>query len=304
MIDGESLAAFVAIAEARSFSRAADRLGVVQSVVSKRLLRLEDQLGARLVDRQRRSDIRLTRVGCIFLNEARDTLAQLAKVERLGANLARGASGPVNIGYIFSAAMSGTLTALLAELHAASDELRVHPRMMETPAQLSELEAGRLDAGLMRPRPSYPAGCRVMIVQDEPLVLCMSRDHSLAASTTVDPTSLAGERFIIPQFHEQVGLIDNLAELCRVGGFQLPPLIRTDDFVTAAALAATGQGIVLAPASLAKLGIAGLKFLELAGLDCRLSTVLVHRQDAPELARAVFEPFAQAAPNLPGGPPQ
>lgn len=63
MIDGDGLNAFVAIAETHSFSRAADRLGLVQSVVSKRLKRLEDQLGAVLVDRAIRTRSTLTRVG-------------------------------------------------------------------------------------------------------------------------------------------------------------------------------------------------------------------------------------------------
>jgi DNA-binding transcriptional LysR family regulator len=289
MLDGDCLMAFVAIAEQRSFSRAADRLGIVQSVISKRLLRLEDQLGTRLVDRQRKSDIQLTRAGRIFLDEARATLAQLFRAERLGANLARGASGPVNIGYIFSAAMNGTLTTLLASLRAVSDELALQPRLMETPAQLVELETGKLDVGLIRPRPSYPAGCRAVPVHDEPLVLCFALNHRRSADATVAPRSLAGERFILPQFHEQVGLIDDLAELCRFGGFEFPPLTRTEDFVTAAALAAAGDGIVLAPASLAKLGVAGVAFRELTDLDRRLSTVLVYRDDAPALARAVFE---------------
>ncbi|MCP3732620.1 LysR family transcriptional regulator [Sphingomonas sp. MG17] len=289
MLDGDCLAAFVAIAEARSFSRAADRLGIVQSVASKRLLRLEDQLGARLLDRRRKSDVHLTRTGRIFLDEARATLAQLAKAERLGVNLARGRSGPINIGYIFSAAMSGMLTGLLANLRTLSPELVLHPRLMETPAQLAELAAGRLDIGLVRPRPSYPPGCRAAIVHSEPLKLCVSEDHVLANSASVHPRALAGEKFVLPQFHEQVGLIDSLDEVCRAGGFELSALTRTDDFVTAAALAAAGEGVVLAPASLATLGIARLRFLNIVSLNCQISTALVYREDAPDFARAMLE---------------
>lgn len=288
MLDGDCLAAFVAIAEMRSFSRAADRLGIVQSVVSKRLLRLEDQLGAKLLDRQRKSDIRLTRTGRIFLDEARATLAQLARAERVGANLARGRSGPVNIGYIFSAAMNGTLATLLAKLRAVSPELNLQPRLMETPAQLAQLEGGGIDIGLMRPRPSYPAGCCTTTVCVDPLVLCMSSDHPLANESEVHPRTLAAERFIIPQFHEHVGLIDSLKQLSRAGGYELPSLIRTDEFVTAAALAANGDGIALAPASLAKLGMEGLAFVEIIGLDYRLSTILAVRDDAPDAVRAAL----------------
>ena len=55
MIDVEGMVAFAAIAETGSFSRAADRLGVAQSVISKRMKRLEDQLGTSLIDRRVRT---------------------------------------------------------------------------------------------------------------------------------------------------------------------------------------------------------------------------------------------------------
>lgn len=289
MLDGDGLAAFLAIAEQRSFSRAADSMGIVQSVISKRLLRLEDQLGAKLIDRSQKSDIRLTRAGEIFLPEAQATLAQMERAERFGHKLARGLSGPVNIGYIFSAAMSGALTALLAHLRAISADLQLCPRLMETPAQLAGLEAGTLDIGLMRARPSYPADCRAQTIRTEPLLLCVSTRHRLAAQASVAPDALAGERFILPQFHEKVGLIDSLEQLCAAGGFAMPPIIRTDDFVTAAALAAAQEGVVLAPASLAYLNMGGLRFLPFTGFDSPLATVLVHRQDLPHINPGWFD---------------
>lgn len=289
MIDGDSLRAFVAIAEHRSFSRAADRLGIVQSVISKRLRRLEDQLGAPLIHRAVKSDIRLTHVGQLYLNEARETLAQLAKAERIGRNLARGSTGPVNIGYIFSAAMNGTLNRLLRTLRASSGELELRPRLLETPQQMEELEAGLLDVGLMRPRPTYPAGCHAAIVHREPVLLCLSSDHPLARQPSLAPASLADERFIVPQFHEQVGLIDSLRSLAKAGGFALSDPMRTDDFVTAASLAAAGGGVVLAPASLANLKLEGLTFRTLDGFDGSLACALVWRADVPEHARRLFE---------------
>lgn len=305
MIDGDCLLAFVAIAEQRSFSRAADRLGIAQSVISKRLLRLEDQLGAALIDRRLKSDIRLTRTGRIFLREAQDTLSQLFRAERLGRNLARGTSGPINIGYIFSAAMSGSLTHLLGKCRSLSPDLQLRPQLMDTPAQLTELESGTLDLGLMRPRPSYPPDCEAITVHQEPVLLCLASTHPLAGQTSVHSRTLGGERFIVPQFHEKVGLIDSLRELSEAGGFPMPALTRTDDFVTAAALAAAREGIVLAPASLTNLKMDGLIFLPLADFDCSLATVLVYRGDLPEIMRTLFEndPAETGAPrqiDLPG----
>ncbi|MEO0031496.1 MAG: hypothetical protein RIS94_1254 [Pseudomonadota bacterium] len=286
MIDPEGLAAFVAIADTGSFSRAADMLDVAQSVVSKRLKRLEDQLDAQLVDRSVRNAIRLSPVGQIYLPEARATLAQLDKAARVGRNLARGAAGPLRIGTIFSATLDGSLGRILAAVHADLPDMAVDVRMMETPEQLAALEAGRLDVALVRPRPSYPALCHARVVQREPLMIALADAHRLAGAGPLTPAMLAGERFIIPQFHEQVGLMDNLARLAQAGGFVPGAIIRTGDFVSAACLAAVGKGVVLAPASLRHLGIGALAFCAIAGFDDRIDTMMVWRRDAPRQAMA------------------
>ncbi|MFC3422529.1 LysR family transcriptional regulator [Rhizorhabdus histidinilytica] len=220
MIDGEGLAAFIAVADLRSFSRAADRLGIAQSVVSKRLRRLEDQIGAQLIDRSVRTDIRLTRIGAAFLPEASEAFAKLTATERLGWNLGRGSSGPLQIGFVFSAAISGVLGRILSALRKELPDLRLVPRLMETPEQLAALDAGRLDIGLIRPRPSYPARCRALQAHCEDLVVCLSAEHPLSAQAALSPRQLADQRFIVPQFHEQVGLIDNIRRLAEAGGIR------------------------------------------------------------------------------------
>ena len=286
MIDGEGLAAFVAIAEQRSFSRAADTLGIAQSVASKRLRRLEDQLGTPLVDRTVRTAIRLTREGEIFLRQAIEALARLDRVERMGRSLGRGSSGPLRIGFVFSAAMNGTLGRILTAVREALPDLELAPRLMETPEQLAALDSCRLDIGLMRPRPSYPEDCRAIDVHSETLMVCLSTGHELAGAPALRPDQLAGQCFIVPQFHEQVGLIDSIRRLADVGSFPMPHIVRTDDFVTAACLASAGEGLVLAPASLAKLNLDGVRFLAVSSFAERLKIVLVHRTDAPREALA------------------
>lgn len=282
MIDPDSLGAFVAVAQQRSFSRAADVLAIAQSMVSKRLRRLEDLLETRLIDRSLRHDIRLTRTGELFFPEALETLARLEHTERTGRNLGRGAAGPIRIGFIFSAAMNGTATAIFSELRRALPELQIQPRLMGTPEQMAALKSGHLDMALIRPRPSYPDGCRATEIYSEGLVACLSIDHRLAAADQLTPKQLAGEHLIVPQFHEEVGLIDTIRTLAVSGGFELPPIIRTGDFVTAAVLASAGSGIVLAPESLVRLNIEGVVYRQIAKFPERLQTMLVHRIDAPE----------------------
>ncbi|MBU0823791.1 LysR family transcriptional regulator [Altererythrobacter marinus] len=284
MIDGKCLAAFVAISETRSFSRAADVLGIAQSVVSKRLRRLEDQLGVELIDRSAKVNIHATNVGQLFLEEARETLRQLDRAERSGRNLARDSSGPLSIGFVFSAAMNGSLVRILSRLRAALPELTVLPRLMETPEQLAALEAGSLDMALVRPRPSYLPGGTATVICSEALMVCMSSTHRLVEADEIISRELSGERFIVPQFREQVGLNDSVRRLAKAGGIVMPEILSTEDFVSAACLAAAGVGLVLAPESLCNLGLKGVVFRPLGDYSECLETVLVCRKDAPTRA--------------------
>lgn len=281
MLEVEGLAAFAAIAQAGSFVRASERLGIAQSVISKRLRRLEDQLGAELIDRTVRNAITLTRAGQLYLPEAEVTLRQLERAERTGRDLAHGRVGPVRIGYIFSAALNGTLTRLLLTLRADLPTVELQPILMETPEQLRALASGRLDIALVRPRPSYPAGCEAALVHREPLLVFHSAVHALADAADIHARYLADSCFVIPQFEEQVGLIGHVERLAKAGGFTLGKMIRTADYVTAAALVAANEGVALAPASLGNCGIAGLVGRPATDCPQTITIMLVSRADLP-----------------------
>lgn len=293
-MDREGLAAFTAIAEDRSFSRAAERLGIAQSMISKRVSRLEDRLGTRLVQRGGRSDVTLTRLGQAFLPEAQAMLANMADAERRALRLCRGELGPIRIGYVFSAGMSGVLAHLLHALRAALPDIVLEVELGETPQQLAALEIGKIDIALIRPRPSYPPGCHARLVHTEPMVLCMASHDALTHSRTVSPAMLADRRFIVPQFHEQVGQIDKIRALARAGKFVPREPTHTKDFLTAMCLASAGEGLVLVPASLANLGIANLHFRAIDGFDDTIDIVLLYRTDTPRGALEVVQNLQEA----------
>jgi DNA-binding transcriptional LysR family regulator len=87
-VELRQLATFVAVAEEGSFTRAADRLHVVQSAVSAGVRNLEKELGARLFDRSTHT-VKLTDAGDALLPEARATLAA-AQAARDAVDEARG----------------------------------------------------------------------------------------------------------------------------------------------------------------------------------------------------------------------
>jgi DNA-binding transcriptional LysR family regulator len=277
VLEPNALSAFIAVAELGHFVRAADRLAIAQSVVSKRLKRLEDQLGARLIERGKRNRVALTRAGELFLPEARTALAAIERAEQLGRNFARGEAGPVRFGYVFSAIMTGVLPQMIRMLRTDFPELQVEPIAMETPEQLAAIKDGRIDFGLVRPRPTYPEGIAATVVHSEDLIVALSTDHPLARRETVRARDIASQPLIVPHFHEKVGLIDVVTNLAEAGSMPLPEIIRTVDFITAAGLAVAGMGLVVAPRSLTRLALQGLCFRDIADLMAPLDLVLVAR---------------------------
>lgn len=294
VLDPDSLRAFVAVAELEHFVRAADRLGVAQSVVSKRLKRLEDQIGTRLIERGKRNKVALTRSGELFLAEARIGIAALDRTEWLGRQFGRGAAGPIRIGYVFSAIMSNILPDMIRLLRGCLPEIEVQPVAFETPEQISAVHDGKIDIGIVRPRPTYPEGIFARTVHEEDVVVALSPDHPLARLSALRARDIIAHRIIVPQFHEEVGLIDIIRGVARTAGSPLPAIWRTSDFITAAGLAASGAGIAIAPRSLARLNLQNLLFRDIVDHDACLELVLIARSDVPPAIREALSRFPSA----------
>lgn len=294
VLEPDSLQAFVAIAEEGHFVRAADRLGCAQSVVSKRLKRLEDRIGTRLVARNKRSKVELTRSGQQFLPTARTALVQLEKAEARGRRIAGGQAGALRIGYVFSAIMTGVLPGLVRALRDAIPDLEIVPVAMETPEQIAAIGDERIDVAIVRPRPSYPEGVVASRAHREGVRVAIAADNPIARRKSIACADLADARFIVPQFLEEVGLIEVINRIVRIGRLPPPEITRTKDFITAAGLAAAGMGVAAVPASLTALQLAGLLYRPITDLDAAMDLVLLRREDLPPAITGVL---AQVRPD-------
>ena len=292
MLDPEALQAFVTIASEGQFVRAADTLGCTQSAISKRLKRLEDQLGTRLIKRNKRSKVELTPEGVQFLQPARHMLAELDRVEETGRRIGLGELGSVRIGYVFSTIMTGVLPRLIRHFRDVLPDIEIVPSAMETPEQLSALDDGKLDIALVRPRPSYPLGAIAKAIHTENVVLAVPSESPLAGVNHLRCADLADSHFIVPQFHEEVGLIDVIGSIARTGRFSSPAVTKTSDFITTAGLVVAGMGVAPVPASLRTLILEGLTYVPITDLASTMTLVLLERPHLPRSVRSAIASFA------------
>lgn len=143
-LDVDAVQAFVAIADLRSFTRAAEALGSTQGAISVKLKRLENRVGQRLIERTPRS-VRLSAQGEVFLEGAREFLAAhdralaglSAARRRFGLGIAAHVAGP-------------EVPTLLGRLHAHDPSLTIEVRMDSSRALLGAFDRGELDAAIIQ----------------------------------------------------------------------------------------------------------------------------------------------------------
>jgi DNA-binding transcriptional LysR family regulator len=170
--------------------------------LSTRIQALERHLGVRLLQRSKRSSVPVTDAGTLVLEEARRTLQQAERTELVGRRTGRGELGRVEIGYVVSAALAGVLSSTVSSFRRNHPAVDIRVQELATPRQLDELAAGRLDVGLLRPRPRYPLGVVAVRLLREPLLIALPQDHPFATggARSVRAAALADEEFVVPQF--------------------------------------------------------------------------------------------------------
>jgi DNA-binding transcriptional LysR family regulator len=186
---------FVAIAEERSFTRAAERLWVAQPGLSTQIRRLESELGVRLFERRPRG-VDLTDAGELFLERARKVVAAAEQARSTGDDLRAGLVGTMRLGIITGAGWPH-LGELLRRF--GRDRPDVELTVVESYAGtlLRELRDGRLDVALA---PAMFASTELLRVGagSTPWLVLAGPDHPLAG--TVGPVAadeLDGEAVVV-----------------------------------------------------------------------------------------------------------
>lgn len=295
MLSYRQLEHFVTVAQELHFSRAADKLGVAQSAVSVQVQQLEQQLGVRLLQRNKRKPITLTDAGELLYDEAVAVLRHMERAQQIGQLAAQGMSGHVKLGYISSAVTSGMLARVLTRFRPSHEQVHMQVLAMETPRQLQALQQGEIDAGLLRPRRRYPEGVKAIIVHSEPFMVAMAENHALARNDSISAADLRGQTFIAPQFvNESEGFAEVLARLAEAAGFSAREAYRVNDFITATSLAAAGYGIVVLPESNSVLNQPGVIFRPLRDFKEQVHMALAYRERENSPAVRAFLAVAKA----------
>lgn len=298
MTDTRQLRYFMAVAEELHFSKAADRLNVAPSALSAQIQRLEQRLGVRLLNRNKRQPVTLTDAGKLFHAEAAAALRHIDRADQIGRLAARGLAGIIRIGYVASGASSGVLSGLLRQFRLSHANVRIEVIAMETPRQYEALNNGEIDIGILRPRRQYASGLSVTTVQTEHLLIAMTENHPLAARSRLRARDLKDESFILPQFDEDEGFSEVLSALGAVGGFRAMLDYRVHDFISAISLASAGYGVVVVPESMRRFSQSGICYRAAAdfNLPVHLAIACRRRESSPAVRAFMSMARQKSAP--------
>ncbi|MEM7124626.1 MAG: LysR family transcriptional regulator [Pseudomonadota bacterium] len=256
--DIRQLRQFCAVAEAKSFSQAARRLGMAQPPLSQAIARLEDGLGARLFVRTSRS-VTLTEAGRLLLDQARPLLAQHERMLRSVKKAGEGAVGHLSVCFVMSAGYD-LLPRVLHRFRDKLPEIAIDLLEMTTAQQVDALDSGQCHVGLLRPPVFGAAGLTVETALCEPFVVALPEQHRLAEEPIVELAALAGEGFVTPPSRLGPGLHGRLLEACLGAGF-VPDIVQeANQMQTIVSLVAGGIGVALVPHGVSRLGLAGVVY--------------------------------------------
>ncbi|MGH8816496.1 MAG: LysR substrate-binding domain-containing protein, partial [Achromobacter pestifer] len=258
MLDVRQLQYFVAVAEEEHVGRAAERLHISQSPLSRQIAQLEEKLGLILFERSAQR-IRLTRDGHTFLAETRAFLTHGNRLEALAKRLGRGDEGGLCIGYIENAMHSGVLPEGLRTLRASRPQVHIALYNMHSAEQVEGLRQRSLDIALLcEPPVADDPDLDCAQVLSDPMLLAMPETHPLAAKPDLTPEDLAGQEWIAVQHKESALKHDNFVAACARAGFTPDIRMEATEPLTALGLVAAGLGMAMIQHSLRQHAPAGV----------------------------------------------
>ncbi len=230
------------VAEQGSFRRAALKLGVPQSTVSRRVQMLEAQISLPIFERDY-TGVKITAAGRLFLEEAEIGAQHLGNAVHAAGLMRRGDLGKLRVG-LFASLSEGFLRTMFKVHHERHSRVEIELELGTASAQLTGILGGRLDLAFMTGKPSIPGGCTLPLWSERVLV-ALPEGHALASHDQVGWNALRTQQFIVastgpgPEISDY--LITHLSEL----GFHPDVQVRSVDREMLINMVSLGFGVTL-----------------------------------------------------------
>jgi DNA-binding transcriptional LysR family regulator len=278
---------FVAVAEARHFTRAALALGIGQPPLSQQIQALERELGTPLFARKPRA-VTLTAAGEALLEDARRILRDVERATERVRRVARGESGRLRLGMINSAPFHPLIPKVIREFRRAYPQVALSLDEGPTPQLAAAVRDDVLDVAFVRPLLGAEPGLCSEVVADEEMVVALPSGHPLTKRSSVSLLALSIEPFVLFPRTVGAGLHDEIVSACRSAGFSPRIVQETSQVTSIVNLVAAGLGVSIVPASMQQVHSDGVSYRAIRKPAPKARLSLIFRdadRDTPQLAR-------------------
>lgn len=269
---------FVSLAQAQTFSSAAEQVHVSQPALSQGIKKLEDDLGVQLVERMGKQ-IKLTNEGEKFLPEAMDVLDSVRSAESAVDTANATVDGTLRLGVIPTIAPY-FLPALINRLEPNENDLEVHVEEQQTDPLLKQLKIGKVDHLLLSP-PIPRDGLSTRSVGEEPFYLAVHEDDAIASRASITVDRISDEPMLL--LEEGHCLRDQTLSFCQRNKFSPNVVFQGSSLQSILNLIASGFGYTFVPEMVVEgRSIPEVTYVPLADPTPSREIILV-RRDSTEL---------------------
>ena len=283
---------FVAVAEEKSFTKAAARLGIKQPPLSLQIRKLEKEMGARLFYRGTRS-VELTDSGRLLFEETRLILAQVERTKTDVRRRARGETGALNVGFVVGTQFHPLVPTIIREYGSRFPEVIMRPQAASSALHNARVRAGTVDLAFVHCPTTGADGLTLDIIVEEPVVAVLPIGHRLSRAASLHLSALADEKLVL--FARDLNPVMYDAFISAIKRAGLTPRIGQHASVSVGAppMVAAGLGWSLLPASLGRILPHDVAYVPIADEMPTVGIGLVHRPNDPSAAVQNFVAIAK-----------
>lgn len=276
MIEFRHLRYFLAVAQERNFTKAAERLNMAQPPLSRQIQQLEAELGVTLFDRDSRP-LALTPGGALFREQALQVIQRMDEMQGMMKRFVAADRPRFVIGFVPSI-IYARLPRIIRGFREAAPGVELSLVEMMSLEQITALKEGRIDVGFGRVRFDDPA-LRREILREERLIVALPLGHRLlAGERPITLSDLTEESLIVYPREPRPSYADQVLSLFRDHGLEPQSIQEVRELQTAIGLVAADAGICIVPTSVRRLERGDVVYREMAD-HVTSPIILSHRRN-------------------------
>ena len=271
-MDIRTLQNFLQLAETLNYRKTAESILIAQPALSRQIRILEEEIGAELFIRTKRS-VQLTEAGLFFKNEVQRMVQQMDEIVHRTAEIHRGEAGTLRIGHA-SSSMHSVLPQILVTLRERFPNLKT---LLIEASNRFEIEALRnrdIDLGFA-PNMIVPPDFESLVIYRENFVLILPESHPLSIDTFQSIAQVANENFIIPPRMASHGYVETIEAICQSAGFLPRVEQESGHSATVLRLVEAGLGVSIEPKSSLSAQNMRVKYIELRDIPQKAEMKLI-----------------------------